>query len=42
MGSPLILPMEPLNRYGGFIETTGTSNEVRPERTIKNLEPAGV
>jgi hypothetical protein len=34
--------LEPLNRYSRFIETTGTSNEVRKERTIKDLEPAGV
>jgi hypothetical protein len=42
ISNPLILPLEPLNRYSRFIETTGTSNEVRKERTIQNPEPAGV
>jgi len=42
ISTSLILPLEPLNRYSLFIETTGTSNEVRKERTIKDLEPAGV
>ena len=42
ISNPLILPLDPLNRYSRFIETTGTSNEVRKERTIQNPEPAGV